>query len=194
MAWQGAGQDADGRAEQLPAGYHRVKIVDVKFTKDGDLIAVIGNRRGECAEFLTTDIAPLSREEREAYYNKTGRGHSGFRFWRLMGAADYPSADYWSAPTEERPSRTWDAETDLRTVMDIGTEFWVEIEEWTDKKGKVKAQLQTAKSLTRHAEVIAERDPGPGGSKIAPPKPVEAKKAGGGYDTEVPFSPGSWWR
>ena len=197
MGWQGAAPDSD-RLDQLPAGFHRVKVTDVRKTDKGSIVAVLSNRRGEVAEFCPPDIAPMTREEREAYKQKHGRYHDGFKFWRLMGAADYPSVSYWSALPKEREPRMWDTEADLREIMSLGTEFWVETTEWEDNKGRVKAQIQGAKSLTRHAAEIGERDPGPGGSKILPPKPVEPVQAkwggGAGADTEVPFAPGKWWR
>ena len=161
MNWSGPAPAEPGseREPNLKVGFHRVKISRISETKAGDFVVVLANEHGEVAEFIPADIRPRSSEERAAAKSRGERDHGEWKFWRLTGGFDFPSADYWSTPLSERPPRQWNALSDLQEILDRQSLTWIEVSKWYHKvKQEWRYQVANVRSLTRHD--MGDDDPG----------------------------------
>lgn len=159
MSWTGGAPAEPVRESKLEPGYHRVKISKVVEMQSGDLLVVLSNSNGEATEFIPQDIRPRTKEEREAAKKAGQRGSTEWKFWRLVGAFDYPNPAYWTQLPADREHRTWDALTDLNKIKDSGVKCWIEIGRWwSDSKQQWMVQIEDARSLERHD--LGGKDPG----------------------------------
>jgi hypothetical protein len=183
MTYDGSAPEEKVFAQKLAPGYHRVRITNVIELASGDYLAILSNSSGEVAEFIPEDIRPRSKEER-AQAKKRGERLSDWRFWRLVGAFDYPNAAHWEG--EDKPRRTWSALGDLNAIGSSGVECWIETSEWWDaKRGQYSASVEDMRSISRHSPI--QNDPGPGGSKLKEETKPEAKPSPSTEGQEVPF-------
>ena len=187
MAWHGAAPDEMERAEQLQPGAHRVKLTGWRELDSGKFVVTLSNKHGEAAEWIPFDITPMTKEEREAYKSRHGFYHEGWKGWRLLGAFDYPNADYWRKPADTREALTWDLPKAFDEILQSGREAWIRTTTKVDKKNQVKAQIANAKSIVRHGEELGVNLPPPGGSILDPKQPEKAEKEDSEKNMEVPF-------
>ena len=108
-----AGDPAFGvQKPKLGAGIHVVTISAVREGRDG------GPR------------VELSNESGVAYINLPRElpGKGDFQFWKLAGANDYPSAEFWLTPYGERGDEPiWDTFSTMKDINFLGREFLIEI-------------------------------------------------------------------
>lgn len=177
MAYRGAAPAEFEMPDKLQPGWHSVRITKVVELRSGDYLAVLENQNGEAPEWIPDDIRPpASKEER--------RGNSAFRFWRLVGGFDYPSAEYWNTPADEREAIEWPVKEVLEEIKDRGTWATIQVSEWEDRDGNVRPSVEQVLSPVRKTDLIPHEVP-LGGSVLddRPDTPTQEKIPG----TEVPF-------
>lgn len=119
----------------LQPGWHEVKVERVERvnTKKGDRILVIlGNDHGIVKEWLPAKI----EGEKTAW-----------KFWRLVGAAGYPSNEYWDGPKD----RQWDIVRDLSDAARLGLTFMVRL---AYSQFSNDPQVEEAVNFSRHPEKL----------------------------------------
>lgn len=186
MTWDGSAPEEPTQFRpKLLSGYHRVRLTKVVELESGDFLAILSSKSGEAAEYIPQDIRPRSKEEREEA-KKRGERLSDWRFWRFVGAFDYPSPEHWE--TEPHLPRKWSAGTDLEEIQAQGKECWIEVSQWWNRNKKEWVpSVESMKSLARHD--IGALDPGPGGFIPKPDDPVSVPEPepDNFSNEEVPF-------
>lgn len=97
-------------------------------------------------------------------------------FWKLMGALDYPSLEYWVTPPAEREAREWNPLQDLRDCSDSGRELILVVEQYSKRGGGTGTRVASSKLAS------PRRNPG---ISTGPAEPVEPK--GFIANDDVPF-------
>lgn len=127
--------DSDGFGKNLVPGYHLVRLTKVIELRTGDYLAILSNGNGECAEWVPEEIDPEM--------------DSSFRYWRLAGAFDYPSAEFWNTPRADRPDHVFDTHYSLGKMKTSRKQIAIRTSEWEDKDGNMRPNLVAAWSLER---------------------------------------------
>lgn len=130
--WHGKGQDENpNERPKLPEGEHIVTLASWKQLDSGDYLAFFEDSKGrEVSYWIPDDIEP----PREDASEKERKANKSWIFFRLAGAGDWPSEEYWAAPPEERPEIAWESETVLGAITRSQKEIGVEVRKSKDGK------------------------------------------------------------
>jgi len=127
-AWEGKPPIDDkpgGKIKMLKPGTYEAVIADVEPTTDrftnAEQVCITYEVEGEgtIRQWVTAEIEPDSK----------GR----WVFFKIMGASDFPSEEYWKAA--ERESREWNPLQDLRDCSDTERTLILTVESYEKKDG-----------------------------------------------------------
>ena len=171
-AWNGKppADKGGGGNSMLPPGTYTATIRKVEGTTgfDGDSQAEITYEvegQGTIRQWVPVDIEDAAAK-------------GVWIFWKLMGALDYPTVEYWEQGQEDRESREWNPLQDLRDCSDSGRTILLVVEQYEKKGGGTGTRVAASKLAS------PRRNPGMA-NQTGPKEP--AKPEGFITKDDVPF-------
>jgi len=89
-------------------------------------------------------------------------------FWKLVGALDYPTQEYWETPAGEREAREWNPLEDLRQCMEIGRTVLLTVESYSKKSGGMATRVSSSKLASPRRNPGAATHTGPAETTVEP--------------------------
>jgi len=128
-AWEGKPpiDDKPGKISMLKPGTYKAVIADVEPTTDrftnAEQVCLTYEVEGEgtIRQWVTAEIEPDSK--------------GSWIFWKVMGALDHPSVEYWEEEPDERDRREWNPLQDFRDCSDAGRTLILKVVNYEKKDG-----------------------------------------------------------
>ena len=161
-------EDNTNKVRVLRPGKYLATVVSVDLAQSfggGAQIQVTfeAKRQGQIREYIEASIDDNSNK--------------AWKIWRLLGALDMPSEEYWAA--EKREPHSWDVLQEIKDAIEMGREVFIEVGTYEKRDGTPASTIRKIHSPRRYPELTQMVNVGPDGETLKDSRFV-------GQD-EVPF-------
>ena len=94
------------------------------------------------------------------------KSNKAWKIWRLLGALDMPSEEYWAAKDKE--PHKWDVLQEIRDAIEMGREVYIEVGTYEKRDGTPASTIDKIHSPRRYPELAQQINVGPDGEGLEP--------------------------
>jgi len=150
-------EDNTNKVRVLRPGKYLATVVSVDLAQSfggGAQIQVTfeAKRQGQIREYIEASIDDNSNK--------------AWKIWRLLGALDMPSEEYWAA--DEKEPHKWDVLQEIRDAIDLGREVYIEVGTYEKRDGTPASTIRKIHSPRRYPELAQQINVGPDGEGLKP--------------------------